>query len=65
MQALQLQILQLQQENARLWQDNVRLQKDNAEYERFSNWAMGIIDEQKASMADLQSTLNKWIDMSL
>lgn len=64
-QAMQLQILQLQQENARLWQDNVRLRRDNAEYERFSNWAMNTIDERNVSIADLQSDLNKWMDLAL
>ena len=60
-QAMQLQILQLQQENARLWQDNVRLQRDNAEYERFSNWAKEEIARLDQSIATLQSMLDVWI----
>lgn len=57
-QAMQMQILQLQQENA-------RLRQDNAEYERFANWAMSTINEQKVSIADLQSSLNGWRDLAL
>ena len=64
-QALQARLQAVQLENVRLQQENVRLRQDNAEYERFSNWAMGTIDEQNKSIADLQSTLNNWIDMSL
>ena len=58
---MQLQILQLQQENARLWQDNVRLQRDNTEYERFSNWAKEEIARLDQSIATLQSMLDVWI----
>jgi len=64
-QALQARLQAVQLENMRLQQENVRLQQDNAEYERFSNWAMGVIDEQNVSIADLQRRLNKWIDMAL
>ena len=64
-QALQARLQAVQLENVRLQQDNVRLRQDNAEYERFSNWAMGAIDEQNVSIADLQSRLNRWINMSL
>lgn len=64
-QALQARLQAVQLENARLQQENVRLRQDNAEYERFSNWAMGVIDDQNTSMTDLQSTLNQWINMSL
>ncbi len=45
--------------------ENVRLRQDNAGYERFSNWAMDVIDEQNTSMADLQSMLNQWRKVSL
>jgi len=64
-QALQARLQAVQLENMRLQQENVRLRQDNAEYERFSNWAMGVIDERNGRIADLQSTLNKWMDMSL
>lgn len=64
-QALQAQLQAIQLENVRLQQENVRLRQDNAEYERFTNWAMGVIDEQNVSIADLQSRLNKWIGMAL
>jgi len=64
-QALQAQLQAVQLENMRLQKENVRLRQDNAEYERFTNWAMGMIDEQSERIAYLQSTLNKWMDMSL
>ena len=64
-QAMQMENLRLQQENARLQQENARLRQDNAEYERFSNWAMNTIDERNVSIADLQSDLNKWMNLAL
>ncbi len=64
-QALQAQLQAVQLENMRLQQENVRLRQDNAEYERFTNWAMGMIDEQSERIDYLQSTLNKWMNMSL
>jgi len=65
LQALQAQLQAAQLQNMHLQQENVRLRQDNAEYERFTNWAMGMIDEQDISIADLQSRLKKWIDMAL
>ena len=56
-QAMQMQILQLQQENARLRQDNAR-------YERFANWAMNTIDERDLQITDLRSRVQGWIDFS-
>ena len=64
-QAMQMENLRLQQENARLWQENALLRRDNDRYERFANWAMNTIDERDVSIADLQSDLNKWINISL
>jgi len=64
-QALQARLQAVQLENVRLQQDNVRLRQDNAEYERFSNWAMGMIDEQNGRIADLQNTVRGLIDGSL
>lgn len=64
-QAMQMENLRLQQENARLWQENALLRRDNDRYERFANWAMNTIDERDVSIADLQSDLNKWINMAL
>jgi len=64
-QALQAQLQAAQLQNMHLQQENVRLRQDNAEYERFTNWAMGMIDEQSISIADLQSRLKKWINMAL
>ena len=63
--ALQARLQAVQSENVRLQQDNARLRQDNAEYERFTNWAMGMIDEKSERIVYLQSTLNKWMDMSL
>lgn len=51
-QAMQIQILQLQQENA-------RLRQHNSEYERFANWAMNTIDEQDLQITDLQSRVQQ------
>lgn len=65
MQAMQMENLRLQQENARIQQENALLRRDNARYERFANWAMNTIDERDISIADLQSDLNKWRNMSL
>ena len=56
-QAMQMQILQLQQENA-------RLRQDNAEYERFANWAMNTIDERDLQITDLQRSVQEWIDFA-
>lgn len=56
-QAMQMQILQLQQENA-------RLRQDNAEYERFANWAMNTIDERDLQITNLQSRIQGWIDFA-
>jgi len=64
-QALQARLQAMQLENMGLQQENVRLRQNNAEYERFTNWAMSVIDQQNVSIADLQSRLNKWKDMSL
>ena len=61
-QALQAQLQAVQLENARLQQDNVRLHQDNAEYERFSNWAMGEIDQQNGRIVKLQDTVRGLID---
>lgn len=56
-QAMQMQILQLQQENA-------RLRQDNSEYERFSNWAMNTIDDRDLQITDLQSSVQEWMDLA-
>ena len=56
-QAMQMQILQLQQENA-------RLRQDNAEYERFANWAMNTIDERDLQITELRSRVQKWVDLA-
>lgn len=56
-QAMQMQILQLQQENA-------RLRQDNSEYERFASWAMSTIDERNLQITDLQSRIQGWIDFA-
>jgi len=56
-QAMQMQILQLQQENA-------RLRQDNAKYERFANWAMNTIDERDLQITDLQSRVQEWVDFA-
>ena len=56
-QAMQLQILQLQQENA-------RLRQDNAEYERFTNRAINTIDERNLQITDLQRRVQGWIDFA-
>ncbi len=64
-QALQAWLQAIQLENVRLQQDNVRLQQDNAEHERFTNWAMCMIDEQNGRIADLQNTVRGLIDGSL
>jgi len=64
-QALQARLQAVQLENMRLQQENVPLRHDNAEYERFANWAMGIIDEKNGRIADLQNTVSGLIDGSL
>ena len=64
-QALQARLQAVQLENARLQQENVRLRQDNAEYERFSNWAMGEIDQQNERIVKLQDTVRGLIDGSL
>lgn len=64
-QALQVQLQAVQLENMRLQQENARLRQENARYERFANWAMNTIDEQNVFIADLQSNLDKWRNMSL
>ena len=56
-QAMQMQTLQLQQENA-------RLRQDNAEYERFANWAMSTIDDRDRQITDLQSRVQEWVDFA-
>jgi len=64
-QALQAQLQAIQLENMRLQQDNACLRQDNAEYERFSDWAMGVIDEQNGRIVELQDTVRGLIDGSL
>ena len=51
----------MQMENLRLQQENACLRRDNTEYERFANWAMAEIDRLDQSIANLQSMLDVWI----
>jgi len=64
-QALQARLQAVQFENMRLQQENMRFRHDNAEYERFTNWAMGVIDERNGRIADLHNTAKGLMDGSL